>query len=469
MKKHQLSVVVSLAILGILYFFVQSKMNEKIFFPPSLKPCSVTTESNIFLPRLDTLSFQIEESKNELAACNCPVGATILTSGTYTNNFYSSICIPLGETVNYIPSGGFGGTMTVTNCGTFTYQGSGGGIGLLLNNYGTTTLTNTDFTGMTVNGYDGTINYNSTGSNTSSTIRLYDNATATFDNLESTGIFIELFPSSSLVLNNSDATCEFVGIYETATFEHNGSFNGTSFTIINKGTADLNLGGFQATALRIATASTATTTWDNSGSFSATGKKTTSYTTLNSNASSFSIDNDLDNYPYEGCGDSSSMKPTWESCDGIDNNWNGLIDDNCQEICNNNMDDNGDGFIDCADSYCKPTISTIDISQPTCGSKTSGEITINATGSGTLSYSITNEPTWQLNPTFSNLGVGQYIIRVKNSSGCEIEYSSNPIILDFSPCLEICDNNIDDDGDGKIDCDDPDCKNFGTATAISEN
>lgn len=470
MKKYQVSITASLAILGVLYFVIQLGINEKVFFPSNLKSKATIAKSKTFLSKIDTVSFQAEEAEDKVAACNCPTGATILTSGTYTASFYSSICIPLGETVTYAPSGGFGSTMTVTNCGTFTYQGSGGGIGLLLNNYGTATLTNTDFTGMTVNGYDGTIYYNSTGSNTSSTIRMYDGATATFDNLISTSIFIELFPNSSLFLNNSDATCEFVGIYETASFEHNGAFDGTSFTVINKGTADLNLAGFQATGLRIATASTATTTWDNSGVFSATGKRTTSYTTLNSNASSFSIDNDLTNYPYEGCGDSSSLEPTWESCDGIDNNWNGLIDDNCQEICNNNMDDNGDGFIDCADSYCKPTISTVDIvSEPTCANKTNGTITIDATGSGTLSYSITNERNWQTNPTFSNLGIGQYIIRVKNDSGCEIEYSNNPIILDFSPCIEICNNSIDDDGDGLVDCDDPDCKEVGTATAINEN
>ena len=32
---------------------------------------------------------------------------------------------------------------------------------------------------------------------------------------------------------------------------------------------------------------------------------------------------------------------------------------------------------------------------------------------------------------------------------------------------EICNNGIDDDGDGQIDCDDPDCKNVGTANDIN--
>ena len=105
--------------------------------------------------------------------------------------------------------------------------------------------------------------------------------------------------------------------------------------------------------------------------------------------------------------------------------------------------------------------------QPTCANKTGGQIIITATGSGTLSYSITNEPNWQVSNTFSNLGVGQYTIRVRNDSGCETEYISNPIILDFATCVEICNDGIDNDGDGLIDCDDPDCEDVGTATGIN--
>jgi uncharacterized repeat protein (TIGR01451 family) len=127
------------------------------------------------------------------------------------------------------------------------------------------------------------------------------------------------------------------------------------------------------------------------------------------------------------------------------------------EICNNNMDDNGDGLIDCADSYCQPVISDIITTQPTCSNQTGGEIIITATGFGVLSYSITNESNWQSSNTFSNLGIGQYIIRVRNDSSCETEYTSNPIILDFEPCIEICNDGIDNDGDGLVDCDDMDC------------
>ena len=141
----------------------------------------------------------------------------------------------------------------------------------------------------------------------------------------------------------------------------------------------------------------------------------------------------------------------------------------CDEICDDGMDNDGDGFIDCADSDCKPILSDVAITQPTCVNKTGGQIVITASSSSTLEYSITNEPSWQSNNTFSNLGVGQYTVRVRNASGCTTEYTSNPVILDFETCLEICDDGIDNDGDGDVDCDDSDCKNIPTASSINNN
>ena len=76
------------------------------------------------------------------------------------------------------------------------------------------------------------------------------------------------------------------------------------------------------------------------------------------------------------------------SCnDGVDNDGDGLIDcddpecfgQDCPEVCDDEQDNDGDGWVDCADTDCPP-------------------------------------------------------------------------------CLEICDNGLDDDGDGLIDCDDPDCR-----------
>lgn len=141
----------------------------------------------------------------------------------------------------------------------------------------------------------------------------------------------------------------------------------------------------------------------------------------------------------------------------------------CDEVCNDGQDNDGDGLIDCADSDCKPILTNVAIIQPTCTNKTGGQIVITASSSSAIQYSITNEPNWQNSNTFSNLGVGQYIIRVRNASGCTTEYSTNPVVLDFGTCIEICDNGIDDDGDGKIDCNDPDCEKVGTTSTINNN
>ena len=141
----------------------------------------------------------------------------------------------------------------------------------------------------------------------------------------------------------------------------------------------------------------------------------------------------------------------------------------CNEICNDNMDNDGDGLIDCADSDCAPDVISVAVTQPTCSNRTGGQIVITGSGSGTLTYSVNNSPTYQVSNTFTNLGVGQYMIRVKNDAGCVGEHTTNPVILDIGTCTEVCNDGIDNDGDGLIDCDDPDCEGVGNATGINNN
>ncbi len=139
-----------------------------------------------------------------------------------------------------------------------------------------------------------------------------------------------------------------------------------------------------------------------------------------------------------------------------------LTDPVCVEICGNDKDDDGNGVADCDDAVCgTPTITDVASASPAnCPVLDDGQITISATvGTGdTLEYSIDNGSSYQLDSTFTNLIAGDYTILVRNKeSGCEVTYASNPVTLSDPACIEICGNELDDDGDGKIDYQDEDC------------
>lgn len=77
-----------------------------------------------------------------------------------------------------------------------------------------------------------------------------------------------------------------------------------------------------------------------------------------------------------------------------------------------------------------PTINAPTVTQPTCfGSP--GIITVNASGSGTLEYSVNNGANWQTSAVFSNLSPGNYNIRVRHQSNpiCSLAYAGNPVVL----------------------------------------
>ncbi len=132
----------------------------------------------------------------------------------------------------------------------------------------------------------------------------------------------------------------------------------------------------------------------------------------------------------------------------------------CAEICDNGIDDDGDGLTDCDDDDCPtPNIDSVDFTDPTnCPDLDNGTITITATSANDIEYSIDGGTTFQSNGNFTNLVAAVYnvVIRDKESQ-CEVAYDNNPITLTDPSCKEICDNNIDDDGDGKVDCNDGDC------------
>ena len=136
-----------------------------------------------------------------------------------------------------------------------------------------------------------------------------------------------------------------------------------------------------------------------------------------------------------------------------------LIDPSCLEICDDTIDNDGDSNIDCDDLDCSPEIIGLNYAHAdNCPTLNDGSISISASGNN-MEYSIDNGTTFQNSNTFTNLIQGQYNVIVRNNvTGCEVSFDSNPININSPVCVEICNNNIDDDGDGLIDCDDTDCQ-----------
>ena len=128
------------------------------------------------------------------------------------------------------------------------------------------------------------------------------------------------------------------------------------------------------------------------------------------------------------------------------------------ETCDNGVDDDGDGQIDCADNECQPNINSVIINSPSnCPALNNGQITIAYSGSN-LEFSIDGGTTFQSTNIFPGLSSGNYNIRVRNTlTGCFTDYGSNPVVLTDPDCTEICDNGIDDNGNGLVDSDDPYC------------
>ncbi|MBI5372453.1 MAG: M36 family metallopeptidase [Sphingobacteriales bacterium] len=77
-----------------------------------------------------------------------------------------------------------------------------------------------------------------------------------------------------------------------------------------------------------------------------------------------------------------------------------------------------------------PTITPPTVTQPVCPVLT-GTIVVNASGTGTLEYSVNGGSTWQASNTFSGLAAGNYNIAAREQSnpGCMSLYSGNPVTI----------------------------------------
>ncbi|MCB9341104.1 MAG: hypothetical protein H6577_23505 [Lewinellaceae bacterium] len=125
----------------------------------------------------------------------------------------------------------------------------------------------------------------------------------------------------------------------------------------------------------------------------------------------------------------------------------------CVENCTNNKDDDGDGLVDCADPDCAPDAEAGMDASICTGSSISLTASVNgSTGNYTYTWNngLGSGPVKTVSPATST----DYIVSISNTAGCT---GVDTIRITVEPCAENCTNGVDDDGDGLVDCADPDC------------
>ncbi|MBO4349399.1 MAG: trypsin-like serine protease [Proteobacteria bacterium] len=123
-------------------------------------------------------------------------------------------------------------------------------------------------------------------------------------------------------------------------------------------------------------------------------------------------------------------------------NYEGCSQESPEEICNNEADDNDDGLIDCDDPECADFEGCIPQSECGNGIVESGE---DCDGEA-FDHDKTSCHDW-----ISVFKLGD----VSCNDDCTINYDHCSTSVP-----EICDNEIDDNGNGKADCDDYECADF---------
>ena len=137
----------------------------------------------------------------------------------------------------------------------------------------------------------------------------------------------------------------------------------------------------------------------------------------------------------------------------------------CPENCGNGLDDDGDGFIDCADSDCGPQVDLGGGIFICNGSTASLSATVTG-GNGGLTYAWSNGLGSGQNKTVTPSTTTTYSVTVSSQSGCT---DAAQVTVTVKTCSEICTNGIDDDGDGLIDCDDPDCSGVTAPVLVDDS
>lgn len=128
----------------------------------------------------------------------------------------------------------------------------------------------------------------------------------------------------------------------------------------------------------------------------------------------------------------------------------------CLEDCSDGVDNDGDGAIDCDDPDCGPTAEA-GFNVNICPGDTTFIVASAAGGNGVLEYEWSNGHFGSNQLVFPS-NTTTYIVTITAESGCQ---SIDSVKVSIVPCTEDCTNGVDDDGDGLVDCDDPDCMAIG--------
>jgi hypothetical protein len=125
------------------------------------------------------------------------------------------------------------------------------------------------------------------------------------------------------------------------------------------------------------------------------------------------------------------------------------------EVCNNNLDDDGDGLIDCFDPDC-----AINPVACPCPPQTCQDLLVLVTSSygawcGETKYNPVADINKDKKMDMRDIGI-VFGRLCGDAVACQNAWN-NTCDPCLGPCGEVCNNNLDDDGDGLIDCDDPDC------------
>jgi len=140
-----------------------------------------------------------------------------------------------------------------------------------------------------------------------------------------------------------------------------------------------------------------------------------------------------------------------------------VLEENTPALCSDGIDNDEDGLTDCMDTDgCSPGILATSVGLPTCFDSLGTITVINGRGDN-LMYSIDGGTNFQEDSVFADIPAGTYSVLVTRNGITDIAcVFETPAILRSPECDEIdddaCANGIDDDGDGLIDCNDPDCR-----------